>query len=118
MGNQDFTDFNIYITQGRKTLAFECVSVNGEIEVNNCNVVDDINVHRTMTPFGMSAVENYKGPEFSTLDESLQQGMFDLLRSHGINEEVAQVVEHMAIAKEQKLYARWLSQVKEFVTHK
>jgi complement component 1 Q subcomponent-binding protein len=116
--NQEFTDFNVYITQGKKTIAFECVSVGGEIEVNNCNVIDDINVHRSMVPFGMVAVESYKGPDFATLDESLQQAMFDLLRSHGINEEVSQLIEHLALAKEQRLYMRWLKEVKQFIDQK
>lgn len=115
-GNGEFTDFNIYITQGKKTMALECTTVGGEIEVNSCNVVDDINVHRMMTPFGMTAVESYKGPEFGTLDESLQDAVFQLLRSHGVNPELADLIEHLALDKEQRLYMSWLKKVKSFIT--
>ena len=116
--DQEFTDFNVYVTRGRQTLAFECVSVNGEIEINNCNVVDDINIHRTQSPFNMTAVESYKGPEFGTLDEGVQQSLFDLLRAHGVNEELAQLIEHIALDKEQRLYVRWLEQVQGFIDQK
>lgn len=115
-GNGEFTDFNIYVTQGKKTMALECTTVGGEIEVNSCNVVDDINVHRMMTPFGMAAVESYKGPEFGTLDESLQDAVFQLLKSHGVNPELADLIEHLALDKEQRLYMSWLKQVKNFIT--
>jgi complement component 1 Q subcomponent-binding protein len=109
-------DFNIYISQGKKTMALECSSVGGEIEVNSCNIVDDINVHRSMLPFGTAATESYKGPDFGQLDESLQESIFNLLRSHGITPELADLIEHMATDKEQRLYMRWLKQVKDFVT--
>lgn len=109
-------DFNVYISQGKKTMAIECSSVGGEIEVNSCNIIDDINVHRSMLPFGMTATENYKGPDFGQLDESLQEAVFGILRAHGVTPELADLIEHMATDKEQRLYMRWLKQVKDFVT--
>lgn len=118
MQDQEFTEFNVYITRGKQTVAFECVSVNGEIEINHCNVIDDINIHRTQSPFNMTAVESYKGPEFHTLDEGVQQALVDLLRAHGVNEELAQLIEHTALDKEQRLYMRWLGQVRDFLQSK
>ena len=96
-------------------MAIECSSVGGEIEVNSCNIVDDINVHRTMLPFGMTATENYKGPDFGQLEETLQEAVFNLLKSHGVTPELADLIEHMSHDKEQRLYMRWLKQVKDFV---
>lgn len=110
----DVTDFNVYISQGKKVLAFECTSFNGEVEVNTCNVVDDINTHRMLNVFS-SVNENYRGPEFSTLDESLRMALLDLLRSHGVNEELATLIEQLAVDKEQRLYVKWLANVKQFI---
>jgi len=118
MQDQEFTDFNVYISRGKQTIAFECVSVNGEIEVNHVNVIDDINIHRTQTPFNMTAVESYKGPEFHTLDEGVQQSLVDLLRAHGVNEDLALLIERAALDKEQRLYMRWLGQVSDFLQQK
>lgn len=118
MQDQEFTEFNVYITRGKQTVAFECVSVNGEIEVNHCNVIDDINIHRTQSPFNMTAVDSYKGPEFVTLDEGVQQALMELLSAHGVNEDLAQIIERAALDKEQRLYMRWLGQVREFLKSK
>lgn len=117
-GDQNITDFNVYISQGKKNVAFECTVVNGEIEINSMNVIDDINAHRLMNPYNPVAVEGYKGPFIHTLEGTLQEALFDLLRSHGINEELAQLIQHVAVDKEQRLYMRWLKELKSFVEQK
>jgi len=57
----------------------------------------------------------YIGPQFETLDLSLQEEFEKFLRERGINESLAFFVPEYAQYKEQKEYVEWLGQVKNFV---
>jgi len=41
--------------------------------------------------------------------------MIEYLKSFGVNEEVAAIVEHLSLDKEQRLYMNWLKDVSAFV---
>lgn len=111
----DFVEFTVYIEKNaNKILAIDALSVDGDLQINTCNVISDINAHRQMNPFSNNT-NNYKGPEFDTLDETLQSALFDYVGSFGINQEFAQLVEMQAQDKEQRLYMNWIDEVKEFV---
>jgi len=98
-------------------MVFECTSVNSEIEVNYCNVVEDIEKHKALSKvertkhFG----SHYSGPEFNTLDERLKTGLQDYLKSFGITEELAVFIEHVSLDKEQRLYMKWLKTLEKFL---
>jgi complement component 1 Q subcomponent-binding protein len=92
----DFVEFTVYIEKNpNKILAIDALSVDGDLQINTCNVISDINGHRQMNPFSNNT-NNYKGPEFDTLDETLQSSLFDYIGSFGINQEFAQLVEMQA----------------------
>ncbi|KAH9172731.1 regulatory protein suaprga1 [Lactarius sanguifluus] len=57
----------------------------------------------------------YIGPQFETLDVSLQEEFEKFLRERGINESLAFFVPEYAQHKEQKEYVDWLGQVKNFI---
>ena len=57
----------------------------------------------------------YSGPDFNSLDERLQTGLSDFLQGHGVNEHLAAFVEVMSLDKDQRLYMKWLQQIKDFV---
>lgn len=59
---------------------------------------------------------DYNGPDFQTLDERLQTAILDNLKAFGINEEVTAFVEHMSLDKEQRLYIKWLNDLKNYLT--
>jgi hypothetical protein len=44
------------------------------------------------------------GPDFSLIDERLQQGLLEYLKRHGINEDVVGIIEHLAMEKELEKY--------------
>jgi complement component 1 Q subcomponent-binding protein len=41
--------------------------------------------------------------------------MMEYLKGYGVNEELAAVVEHLSLDKEQRLYMGWLKEVSEFI---
>lgn len=43
--------------------------------------------------------------------------MMEYLRGYGVTEEVAAVVEHLSLDKEQRLYMGWLKDITEFVNN-
>ncbi|KAH9074305.1 regulatory protein suaprga1 [Lactarius deliciosus] len=57
----------------------------------------------------------YIGPQFETLDVSLQEEFEKFLQERGINESLAFFVPEYAQYKEQKEYVDWLGQVKNFI---
>ena len=61
-------------------------------------------------------MKGYTGPDFSTLDERIQTALSEYLDGYGINEHLAAFVECMSLDKDQRLYMRWLTELKEFVS--
>ncbi|KAH9018720.1 regulatory protein suaprga1 [Lactarius pseudohatsudake] len=57
----------------------------------------------------------YIGPQFETLDLSLQEEFEKFLQERGINESLAFFVPEYAQHKEQKEYVDWLGKVKNFI---
>ncbi|EJF56802.1 mitochondrial glyco protein [Dichomitus squalens] len=57
----------------------------------------------------------YLGPQFDTLDISLQDEFDKFLQERGINQTLAYFVPEYAEHKEQKEYVSWLKNVKDFV---
>ena len=111
---EDYCDFTIYVSKGGETMAVECSSIESEINVTNVYLVADLESHKKV-PRHERLYSSYCGPEFSTLDERLQTRMIEYLKSYGINEEVAALVEHLSLDKEQRLYMKWLKDVSHFV---
>jgi len=57
----------------------------------------------------------YIGPQFDTLDLTVQEEFEKLLQERGINETLAQFIPDYAEYKEQKEYVNWLNNVKSFI---
>lgn len=57
----------------------------------------------------------YAGPEFTTLDERIQNAITQMLEGYGIDEHLAAFVECMSLDKDQRLYMQWLGDLKGFV---
>lgn len=58
---------------------------------------------------------DYRGPEFDTLDEKLQQALYENLKDFGINDSLIEFIENYSVDREQRLYMEWLKSLKEFV---
>ncbi|KIJ14700.1 hypothetical protein PAXINDRAFT_169605 [Paxillus involutus ATCC 200175] len=57
----------------------------------------------------------YIGPQFDTLDVTVQEEFEKFLQERGINENLAMLIPEYSEYKEQKEYIRWLENVKNFV---
>lgn len=57
----------------------------------------------------------YIGPQFDTLDVSLQDEFEKFLQERGVDENLAMFIPEYAEYKEQKEYTQWLGNVKSFV---
>jgi complement component 1 Q subcomponent-binding protein len=111
------TDFQVTIKKsGRKEgLIYECLSSQSEIHINNIVYNDDVTSIERATTF-VSGGE-YRGPEFSTLDEKLQTAFVEYMKSHGIDEDLAVFVETYSLDKEHRLYMEWIGKMKGFVSN-
>ncbi|KAM3136646.1 hypothetical protein pb186bvf_011282 [Paramecium bursaria] len=112
---QDYADFTVYLTKSNgSTLVYECSSFGSEIQINGVSITKDVQAHKKI-PTYQRGLDSYEGPEFSTLDERLQQNLLEYLKNFGVNEELAAFIEHYSLDKEQRLYMRWLEQLKTFL---
>lgn len=62
-----------------------------------------------------NSVSAYSGPEFEDLDDHLQSGIDEWLASLGINDQLCDFVDAMAVDKEQREYMRWLESIAKIV---
>ncbi len=85
-----------------------------EISINNVTVTEDISAAKKIHRFERQ-LKSYPGPDFSTIDERVQTSFAELLEGYGINEHLAAFVECMSLDKDQRLYMKWLSGLKEFI---
>ena len=97
-----------------KQLIAEIMSVDLELSINNIFVSqrgDQYLTDKTLTYSG----NDYLGPVIDTLEEGVQDSIYNLLDEHGINEDLAEFVEETSLIQEQKLYVKWLKNLNEFV---
>ena len=111
-----YAEFQVLVRKSgsRKGLIYECTSVDSEVSVNNIVYNDDISNVERATTFGNR--HEYRGPDFPTLDEKLQNALLEYLKTFGINEDLAIFVETFSADKEQRLYIDWLQKLKNFVS--
>jgi len=116
MPSENYCDFTVYITDasGNKGLVIEATSMDTEVAFNNVMASDDMESMRKMARFERS-LQEYNGPDFTTLDERIQTSLTEYMEGYGINEHLAAFVECMSLDKDQRLYMRWLSNIQNFV---
>ena len=112
MPSENYCDFTVYISEanGKRGLVVEATSMDTEVAFNSVLCADDIETVRNMPRFERS-LQEYNGPDFTTLDERIQTSLTEYLEGYGINEHLAAFVECMSLDKDQRLYMRWLSKV-------
>ena len=62
-------------------------------------------------------MKGYSGPDFSTLDERIQNAISEYLEGFGVNEHMSAFIECMSLDKDQRLYMAWLGNLKDFVSN-
>ena len=58
----------------------------------------------------------YSGPDYHSLDPSLKKALNDYFTELGINGELANFIDAVALDKDQKIYLKWLEDSKEFLS--
>lgn len=109
---QETTDFSV-----------TCEKPNGSGAIFYCTTVGNDekyhfivgNVRYFATPEERTNVSAYSGPEFEDLDDHLQGGIDEWLASLGINDQLCDFVDAMAVDKEQREYMRWLESIATIV---
>jgi len=114
--SENYCDFTIYLKDkhSNKGLVVDCTTMDTEIAFNNIMVANDMTAAMEMHRFDRSLNE-YNGPDFTTLDERIQTSISEYLEGYGINEHLAAFVEVMSLDKDQRLYMKWLGNLKSFV---
>mgnify|MGYP002641702270 FL=1 len=115
--SENYCDFTVFITEanGKRGIVVEATSMDTEIAFNTVLVTDQMPKIKSMQKFERS-IQEYNGPDFTTLDERIQTSLTEYLEGYGINEHLAAFVECMSLDKDQRLYMKWLEDVKSFVS--
>lgn len=95
-------------------MVVEATSMDTEISYNSITVVEDVAAVKAVHRFERQ-IKGYPGPDFSTLDERIQTSLTEYLEGYGVNEHLAAFIECMSLDKDQRLYMRWLTNLKDFV---
>lgn len=114
--SENYCDFTVVIkdTHSNKGLVIDATTMDSEIAFNSVMVADDVKKVLGMQRFERSLNE-YNGPDFNTLDERIQTSMTEYLEGYGVNEHLATFVEVMSLDKDQRLYMRWLQDLRSFI---
>ena len=114
--SENYCDFTIAITDGtgKVGLIVEATSMDTEINFSTVMVSQNVPEHMKLHRFERQ-MKQYAGPDFSTLDERIQSSLTEYMEGFGINEQLCSYVECMSLDKDQRLYMRWLSSVKDFI---
>jgi complement component 1 Q subcomponent-binding protein len=114
--SENYCDFTVFITEanGKRGMVVEATSMDTEIAINNVLCTEDVARMRNMPRFERS-LQEYNGPDFTTLDERIQSSLTEYLEGFGVNEHLAAFVECMSLDKDQRLYMKWLQDVKNFI---
>jgi complement component 1 Q subcomponent-binding protein len=97
-------------------LSIDAVCQEGGFVVENVSFYNDAKVATDLTAEADWKRRGlYIGPQFESLDLSLQEEFDKFLRERGINENLAFFLPEYAQYKEQKEYVDWLGKVKNFI---
>jgi len=97
--------FEVRVTKAERVLAFECVTDGCEVDILRVDLLREGEEHD----------ELYTGPEYSSLDETLQSAFADYLESRGVDGALAEYLVELASDKEQREYTNWLRGTAAFV---
>ncbi len=92
-------------------LVFDCDTSRQEIKIYRVMKLEDYEKYVELPTHEKRNLE-YLGPCFPNLGDKVQDGFTKLLESMGINEDVLEYIEKSAVEKEQKLYLRWIDNIK------
>jgi complement component 1 Q subcomponent-binding protein len=111
-GSQEATDFVITVEDkdGTSGISFYCSTQGGE---DHRYVIGHVKNYSSAEE--KEGVSSYNGPDFEDIDDKLQESFDEYLAEVGMNNEVCDFIDAMALDKEQREYIRWLQITKKFL---
>jgi len=111
-GAEDATDFVITVedTDSSSGISFYCSTVAGE---DHRYIIGHVKNYATAEE--KESVSSYTGPDFEDIDDKLQEAFDEYLAEMGMNNEVCDFIDAMALDKEQREYIRWLQISQKFL---
>ena len=110
-----YNDFFVVVSRSgkNKSIFFDVVTFDGEMEITNFYPIEnsELSVNKRMT---YTQTELYVGPMFDSLDEKVQTGTVNYLKSLGIDSNLGKFLESVSRDLEQKYYMDWLDQTRSF----
>lgn len=97
-------------------MVVDATSMDTEINYNNVFMTEDVEAEKSRSRFERH-MKGYAGPDFSTLDERIQNAISEYLEGFGVNEHMSAFIECMSLDKDQRLYMAWLGNLKDFVSN-
>ena len=115
--SENFCDFTIIVSDanGNTGMIVEATSMDTEVNFNSVMMSDNLQAELAMDRFTRQ-MRAYVGTDFSTLDERIQTSLSEYLEGFGVDEHLCAFVECMSLDKDQRLYMRWLSKMRDFVS--
>jgi complement component 1 Q subcomponent-binding protein len=108
--------FSITKASGPGALTIDTVCQDGAFVVENMSFYRDARLGTELTAEADWKRRGlYIGPQFETLDVTVQEEFEKFLRERGIDERLALFVPEYAEHKEQKEYVKWLANVQNFI---
>jgi len=106
------TDFCITLESKSSNagLSFYCSTQTGE---DHRYVIGNVKAFATAEE--KESISAYNGPEFEDIDDKLQEAFDEYLAEVGMNNEICDFIDAMALDKEQREYIRWLNNTKKFL---
>ncbi|KAG1851977.1 mitochondrial glycoprotein [Suillus subluteus] len=110
------SSFSITKANGKGSINIDTMCQEGAFIIDNMSYYRDAQLGTELTAEADWKRRGlYIGPQFDTLDVSVQEEIEKWLQERGINENLAMFVPEYSEYKEQKEYVRWLENVKNFV---
>ena len=112
----NYCDFTVLISdlQQKKGMIVEATNIDSEVTFNNVQMSSDVKKDAAVNRFERQ-LNQYGGPDFSTLDERIQTALTEYLSGFGVDEHLCAFVECITLDKDQRLYMKWLANLKDFV---
>jgi len=108
--------FTVTKANGPGSLTVETLCQEGAFMVDSVSFFQDAKIGATQSPDAEWKRRSlYLGPQFDTLDVTVQDEFEKFLQERGINESLAIFIPEYAEYKEQKEYVKWLGSVKNFI---
>jgi len=111
-GDQEATDFVVTVEDEKSAgLSFYCSTQGGE---DHRYVIGAVKQYSCAEE--KESVSSYNGPDFEDIDDKLQEAFDEYLAEVGMNNEVCDFIDAMALDKEQREYIRWLKLTQKFLS--